>query len=134
VRKIHGKLLEEGYHIWFDVIDMAAAASSAGVLEAMSAAIDEADFILVCVSREYALSANCRLEAEYAHTHGKPMRYLMLQPDFTKPTGWLGMLVGASLWYNFFEGDSEEQMQQLTPTLLPIMGRVNRSASSPDAQ
>ena len=72
----------------------------------MSSAIDEADVVLVAVSREYRDSANCRLEAEYAHTQGKRIVFMMMQEDFTKPTGWLGMLVGAKLWHPLFGASS----------------------------
>ena len=43
------------------------------------AAIDEADIVLVAVSREYRDSANCRLEAEYAHTQNKRIVFMMMQ-------------------------------------------------------
>ena len=88
------------------------------VLEAMSSAIDEADVVLVAVSREYRDSANCRLEAEYAHTRKKKVMFMMMQEDFTSLTGWLGMLIGAKLWYPFFgtEPTSKQVANlQLTP-------------------
>ena len=62
--------------------------------------------VLVVVSREYKGSANCRLEAEYAHTQGKRIVNMMTQEDFTKPSWWLGMLVGSKLRHALF-GDSE---------------------------
>ena len=85
--------------------------SGTGVLEAMSAGVDQADILLVCVSREYSQSPNCRLEAEYAHLQGKRILFLMMQEDFTKPTGWLGILQGAALWHNFFDSQKTDSEQ-----------------------
>ena len=43
---------------------------------------------------------------------------LMLQGEYTKPSGWLGMLVGAKLWHNFFEeGELVGQVEGLTQSL-----------------
>ena len=43
---------------------------------------------------------------------------MMMQEDFTSLTGWLGMLIGAKLWYPFFgtEPTSKQVANlQLTP-------------------
>ena len=61
IKRIHAELKKMGYEIWIDFIDMAEAAQGRSILEAMSAGIDQADVLLVCVSREYSASANCRL-------------------------------------------------------------------------
>jgi hypothetical protein len=44
------------------------------------------------------------------------MVFMMMQEDFTSPSGWLGMLIGTKLWYPLF-GDSEptgSKVQHLT--------------------
>jgi hypothetical protein len=112
VKQVYTKLkASQHFDIWLDIYDMAQCGG--GTLEAMSAGVDQADILVVCVSRAYSQSANCRLEAEYAHTQNKPMIFVMMQEDFTKPTGWLGLLVGAKLWCNHFDGDQEERTKRL---------------------
>jgi hypothetical protein len=106
IKQVYQCLQDEGFDVWLDIHKMAAGSRQGGVLDAMSEAIDEAEVVLVAVSREYKDSANCRLEAEYAHIQGKRIVYMMTQEDFTKPSGWLGMLVGSKLWHPLF-GDSE---------------------------
>ena len=56
-------------------------------MDAMSEAIEGADVMLYGVSLAYKESANCRLEANYAHQQELDMIPLMLQEDY-KPQGW----------------------------------------------
>ena len=56
-------------------------------MDAMSEAIEGADAMLYCVSLQYKESANCRLEANYAHQQEVDMIPLMMQESY-KPQGW----------------------------------------------
>ena len=56
-------------------------------MDAMSDAIEGADVMLYGVSLAYKESANCRLEANYAHQQELDMIPLMMQQDY-KPQGW----------------------------------------------
>ena len=56
-------------------------------MDAMSDAIEGADVMLYGVSLRYKESANCRLEANYAHQQELDMIPLMMQEDY-KPNGW----------------------------------------------
>ena len=74
----------------------------------MAAAVEASSHVVVCVSREYKNSANCQQEATYARQFEKKRKlkiiYLMMQSDFTTVSqpesvdGWLGIMVGNSLW------------------------------------
>jgi hypothetical protein len=122
IKQIYEALVGQGFDVWLDIHEMARTAP--GVLEAMSQAIDQADVVIMAVSREYKDSANCRLEAEYAHVQKKPMLFMMMQADFTAPSGWLGMLVGASLWYGFFD-----PAQPLARKVKPLSDAIIRQAA-----
>ena len=63
----------------------------------VSDAIEGADVMLYGVSFAYKESANCRLEANYAHQQELDMIPLMMQKDF-KPKGWLGLILGTRMW------------------------------------
>ena len=56
-------------------------------MDAMSDAIEGADVMLYGVSLAYKESANCRLEANYAHQQELDMIPLMMQESY-KPQGW----------------------------------------------
>ena len=53
----------------------------------MSDAIEGADVMLYGVSLHYKESANCRLEANYAHQQELDMIPLMMQKNY-QPKGW----------------------------------------------
>jgi hypothetical protein len=68
-------------------------------LGAMAEAIEASRVVLMCVSRKYKESPNCRVEAEYAFTLGKPILPLMMQPSY-RADGWLGAVLGAKFWHD----------------------------------
>jgi hypothetical protein len=56
-------------------------------MDAMSDAIEGADVMMYAVSLRYKESANCRIEANYAHQQELDMIPLMVQENY-KPQGW----------------------------------------------
>jgi hypothetical protein len=50
----------------------------------------------------FVLRAQCRLEAQYSYQREVPMVPLKMQEDYA-PNGWLGLLLGASLWHAFWD-------------------------------
>lgn len=69
----------------------------------MAASIDRASVVIICCSREYKESANCHAEAAYANTKRKRGKldivFLMMDPEYRDPEGWLGLMLGDSLYY-----------------------------------
>jgi hypothetical protein len=68
--------------------------------QAMSDAVDNSAVMLSCISLSYKESANCRLEAQYGHQQEIPMLPLMMEENY-KATGWLGLLLGTKIYFNF---------------------------------
>lgn len=66
----------------------------------MSAAVENAEVMLSCISLSYKESANCRLEAQYAHQQRVPMVPLVMEDGYIA-SGWLGMLLGTKIYFNF---------------------------------
>jgi hypothetical protein len=83
--------------------------------DCMAAAIEHSHTIIVCVSRAYKASANCRMEAKYAndmHKRGKVnLVFAMVEQDYTTRSspeyvdGWLGLMVGDQLWHGMWAHD-----------------------------
>ena len=69
-------------------------------IDCMAAAVESSILILYCVSTTYKESANCRLEANYAHQLKKKMIPLVLEVGY-RPNGWLGIMMGTRLFYDF---------------------------------
>ena len=73
--------------------------------------------MLYGVSLAYKESANCRLEANYAHQQELDMIPLMMSKDF-RPKGWLGLILGTRLWCKF------DLLQVLKPEIEVYFDRV----------
>jgi hypothetical protein len=74
-------------------------------------------FNLMCsVSTAYKESANCRLEANYAMQQKVDMIPLMMEKGYA-PTGWLGLILGTTLYHPFYSVEADatftEQMDLL---------------------
>jgi hypothetical protein len=70
VKSLAAGLRSLGYEVWRDVDGSALVpAMSSGLVDACTVeALEQSEYLIVCVSREYSLSSNCRMEASYAAT------------------------------------------------------------------
>lgn len=95
VVKLARALQKNGFTVWLDIDAM-----KGSTVDAMAQAVEDSALLIMTVSDKYKESANCRLEAQYALQLGKPIVFLMMQKDY-RPSGWLGLLMGAKMWYDF---------------------------------
>ncbi|XP_052267989.1 uncharacterized protein LOC127869450 isoform X1 [Dreissena polymorpha] len=95
VLKLRDRLRAEGYAIWIDIEKM-----GGSTLDAMAHAIENAAVVLICMSEKYKQSPNCRTEAEYTYQLKKEYIPLMMQQKY-RPDGWLGLILGAKLFFDF---------------------------------
>ena len=95
VLRLRRELGRRNYSIWIDVEQM-----QGSTVDSMADAIDAAYSVVYCMTQAYKESANCKLEAMYAHQSGVQMIPVMLEDNW-QPNGWLGMLLGTRLWYGF---------------------------------
>ncbi|KAK3610002.1 hypothetical protein CHS0354_032347 [Potamilus streckersoni] len=100
--KIRDVLVDNDYNVWLDMEHM-----HTYMLDAMAQAVEKAFVVLVCFSEKYKLSQNCRAEAEYAFHKHKEIIPLKMQAGYN-PDGWLGILLGPKLYYEFSEAFSFE--------------------------
>eukprot|EP01052_Picozoa_sp_SAG31_P002380 SAG31_NODE_84_length_27014_cov_3.743006_7_plen_1064_part_00 len=96
IKRIHAVLVKRGYECWIDVEQM-----KGSTVESMALAVENAEVVLIGVSRQYKESTNCRLEAQYAMQREVPTIPLMLVDGY-RADGWLGMLIGTRMWYGFY--------------------------------
>jgi len=94
VLQLKEELNAKGFNVWMDVDRM-----MGSTLEAMAAAIESSDAIIMCISSRYKESQACRTEAEYAYTKKKCLIPVKVEKSY-EPDGWLGILVGSKLYYN----------------------------------
>ncbi|XP_019627897.1 PREDICTED: uncharacterized protein LOC109472555 [Branchiostoma belcheri] len=113
VKKIKTALEAKGYKVWMDIEKM-----GGSTLEAMAGAVEEAAVVLICMSRKYKESVNCRGECEYTRVRGTDIIPLKMEDSY-KPDGWLGFLVGARLYFNF---DCQDKFEDVMARLIKEIG------------
>jgi hypothetical protein len=109
-------LSDLGYEVWRDVNGSALVPPMSGSTDdRMAEAIECSHTVIVCVSKEYKVSGNCRSEANYANQLRKKGKvnilYVMMQEGYTTVSepdsvdGYLGLMIGASLWYPLWNAE-----------------------------
>eukprot|EP01046_Picozoa_sp_COSAG06_P028656 COSAG06_NODE_2598_length_6603_cov_35.529982_2_plen_754_part_01 len=89
-------LQDRGYLVWVDTEQMKGA-----TVDTMALAVEGSEVVLIGVSRAYKESSNCRMEAQYALQKKKALVPLMMTEGY-EADGWLGLLLGTSMWYGFY--------------------------------
>ena len=111
--EVKNRLQASGYRVWMDLEQM-----GGSTLEAMAKAVENSSVVLICVSERYKESPNCRSEAEYAYQLRKDIIPLMMQCKY-RGDGWLGMLVGTKLWFDF---QNKQVLEQGVTKLIRELG------------
>lgn len=112
---LYHALTEVGFDMWRDEVGsgVVAGMKQGSTLNMMADAIENACAVLICVSKAYKESPNCRLEGEYAHEIKKyggelDLVYVMMDSSYTtvsrpeRISGWLGLMIGSEIWYKAF--------------------------------
>ncbi|KAK7092888.1 uncharacterized protein [Littorina saxatilis] len=111
--KVKNTLTQAGFKVWMDVEHM-----TGSTLEAMALAVERASVVLICMSDKYKASPSCRTESEYIFRLRKDIIPLRLQRGY-RPDGWLGILVGSRLYFDF---SNDELAQSNLPKLIKELG------------
>ena len=112
-------LQAHGYLVWVDTEQM-----KGSTVDTMALAVEGSEVMLIGVSRAYKESSNCRMEAQYGLQKKKAMIPLMMQEGY-EADGWLGLLLGTSLWYALYgptlssESSFEDRMSALSREIGP---------------
>ncbi len=123
-------LRDKGVDVWRDEEgSQCVPAMSGSTGDCMAAAIEHSHTIIVCVSRAYKASANCRMEAKYASDmqwRGKiELLFVMMEQDYTTRSapehvdGWLGLMIGDQLWHSMWVDD---QVSTVTAAIHRVVG------------
>lgn len=122
VMQLKEQLNARGFNVWMDVDRM-----MGSTLEAMAAAIESSDAIIMCISARYKESQACRTEAEYAYTRKKTLIPVKVEKGYD-PDGWLGILVGSKLYYNVYNSD---MMSQAIPGIVTAVEAIHNDSKAP---
>ncbi|UJR21724.1 hypothetical protein I4U23_024801 [Adineta vaga] len=107
IYKIHKFLLDQGFKIWIDLNNMFGPAMSA-----MAEAVENSEFVLICMSDSYKQSTYCQAEAEYAFGCKRRLLPLIVRPGY-KADGWLGFMMGSRIYIDFGRFDFDTGCDKL---------------------
>lgn len=119
-RRLAVELRNSGYDVWVDKEGSEAVPAVSGCVHNCTLeAVQRSDAVVICVSRKYKQSANCRMEARYACHLAKRgelrLYFVMMDENYTTVTaprrcdGWLGLMVGNQLWYALWDDSRLKQ-------------------------
>jgi hypothetical protein len=92
---IYERLVKDGFRVWLDRDEMHGAP-----MVAMANAIENSEYVLICMSDAYKKSPYCQLEAHYAFERRCCLIPLVMTPRY-KPDGWLGIIVTGKIYVDF---------------------------------
>ncbi|CAF2736382.1 unnamed protein product [Rotaria sp. Silwood2] len=110
-----------GYKVWLDQEQM-----HGSTIESMAKAVENAEFILMCMSDTYKRSANCQSEAEYAFNRKKNMVPIKMNKDYV-PDGWLGFILGTRMYIDFDTHEFDKAIE-LLDNEIQLQKKTNKDA------
>jgi len=127
--QIYEQLVNEGYKVWIDK-DCLYGQTMGG----MADAIENCQFVIVCMSNTYKESVYCQSEAHYAYERGCCIIPILIQSNY-KPDGWLGIIVSGKIFINFADQDFQyaflllknqiDQQKQIYPEQSSLQTSIN---------
>ena len=91
-RLIKSVICDSGYSCWLDIERLHSANNDAGMYEQLTKALRDSKMVLACISKEYANSANCRMEFQFAM---KSLRKDMVPIVVGESNEWEQTVIGA---------------------------------------
>lgn len=104
--EIYEKLTKDEFRVWLDRDQM-----HGDTMTAMADAIENSEFVLICMSESYKQSPYCQAEAHYAFQRGCKLIPIVMKAKY-KADGWLGIIVSGKIYVDFtkFQLDSAYSM------------------------
>ena len=121
--QIHEQLVRDGYQVWVDR-DCLRGPTMIGIAKA----IENSEYVLICVSNAYKQSVYCQSEAHYAFERRCRLIPIIVEPNY-KPDGWLGIIVCGKLYVNFGKMAFQSAYQKLKDEISERR-HENRTASA----
>ncbi|CAF2969193.1 unnamed protein product [Rotaria sp. Silwood2] len=120
--RILNSLEKDQLRVWIDSRLMHGA-----TFDAMAKAIENAEFVLVCMSDAYKQSPFCEMEASYAVKRRCHIIPIVMTTNY-KADGWLGVLTSALIYVDFPKLDFDKAYQELKKQI--SLFRMNNSNST----
>lgn len=89
--RLFDRLVQDQYRVWIDRDHM-----HGQLMVAMANAVENSEFVFICMSEKYKQSAYCQSEAHYAFERRCHLIPIIMKPHY-RPDGWLGILVSGKI-------------------------------------
>jgi hypothetical protein len=106
--QIHQQLIQDGFRVWIDK-DCLRGSTMVG----MANAIENSQYVIICMSNNYKQSVYCQSEAHYAFERGCLLIPIIIEQNY-KPDGWLGIIVSGKIYVDFVNVEFKQAYQRLT--------------------
>jgi hypothetical protein len=81
-------------------------------MSAMADAVENSEFVIMCMSDSYKQSTYCQAEAEYAFKCKRRLIPLKMRKGY-RPDGWLGFMIGSRMYIDFGRYDFKTACEKL---------------------
>ena len=81
-------------------------------MSAMADAVENSEFVIMCMSDAYKQSTYCQAEAEYAFNCKRRLIPLIMRQGY-RPDGWLGFMIGSRIYVDFGRFDFDVACEKL---------------------
>lgn len=102
-------------------------------MNAMAEAVENSEFVLMCMSESYKKSTYCQAEAEYAFNCKRRIVPLIVRPKY-RADGWLGFLLGSRIYIDFGSFDFPTACEKLMNEIRLQRKRPLPSKGAPTGQ
>ncbi|CAF0818295.1 unnamed protein product [Rotaria sordida] len=122
--QIHEQLVKDGFNVWVDR-DCLRGSTMVGIANA----IENSEYVLICMSNTYKESVYCQSEAHYAFERGCRLVPIMLESNY-KPDGWLGIIVSGKIYVNFAKVEFKSAYEKLKNEIIEQRQKYLRKSSA----
>ena len=103
-------------------------------MNAMAEAVENSEFVLLCMSDSYKQSTYCQAEAEYAFGCKRRLVPLIVRQGY-RADGWLGFMIGARIYVDFGSFDFETACEKLITEIVrqrkrPLPSKVAQAVTT----
>lgn len=106
--KIRNFLVSKELDVWIDMNDI-----NGSSCDSMAKAVEDAEFVLICVTEKYRNSYACQSEAKYAYKLKKNIIPCIMEKGYHSVEGWLGFIISDKIFVDFTKYELEDCFNRL---------------------
>ena len=118
---LYRRLTELGYSCWMDIKQMGGGDS---LYDKIDRGVRGSKLVISCVTKKYALSANCRREVSLSDALKRPIIPLLLEDLIWPPEGPMGMVFTQLKYIEFIKPDPNIQNEWNCPQFDEFLGKI----------